>query len=115
MFYRESHIAFVCYDRPEVSSVEKWVSRVREHAPDARVYLVGTKSDLVTNKALEEAVVQEGEQLAAKFRAKYFLTSALAGRNVAELFEAAAAECVLGPREKAEPAKPPAPQEACGC
>jgi small GTP-binding protein len=96
MFYRESHIAFVCYDQPEIQSVETWVSRVREHAPDAKIYLVTTKADLFVDREMEDLVKQEGEQLAGRIGAKHVVTSALAGRNVTELFEGAARNSVVG-------------------
>jgi small GTP-binding protein len=114
MFYRESHIAFVCYDRAEVGSIEKWVTRVRDHAPDARVYLVATKSDLLSADD-EAAVAAEGAQLSDRFRGKWFITSAVAGRNVTALFEtaardSAAVESVV--RSPARPAAAPPPKEA---
>jgi small GTP-binding protein len=94
MVYRESHIAFVCYDQPEIQSVEQWVNRVREHAPAAKIYLVTTKSDLFPDKATEDLVKQEGEQMAVRLHAKHVITSALLGNNVSELFEGAARDSV---------------------
>jgi small GTP-binding protein len=95
MFYRESHIAFVCYDQPETPNIERWILRVREHAPDAKVYLVTTKADLIPDKVTEEVVLKQGEQFGIQFHAKYVLTSALSGRNVCELFSEAAKDVAL--------------------
>jgi small GTP-binding protein len=115
MFYRESHIALVCFDTSEVQSVERWVSRVREHAPDAKVFLVTTKSDLFMDKETEEAAVREGEQLAGKMRAKHFVTSALAGKNVSEVFESAAREAAVTDcvQRQAPPTRARAEEDGC--
>jgi small GTP-binding protein len=117
MFYRESHIAFVCYDRPAVSSVEKWAGRVREHAPGARIFVVATKSDLLPDRQAEEAVAQEGGEIAARIGGKHWITSALEGTNVAALFEAAARDsaelqCPTG-GEKAAPRRERTEEEKC--
>jgi small GTP-binding protein len=114
MFYRESHIAFICYDRDEVGSVARWVARVREHAPDAKLFLVATKADLLTEEGAEGAMTREGVDRATELNAKYFLTSSLTGRNVFELFESAARETALGnlvmrKHDGGGPAKPPPP------
>jgi small GTP-binding protein len=93
MFYRESHVAFICYDCDGIESVERWVTRVRAHAPDARIYLVTTKADLLTD---EEGAMRAGADKAAQLSARHFVTSSLTGRNVIELFETAAREAVFG-------------------
>jgi small GTP-binding protein len=124
MFYREAHIAFICYDRDEVESITRWVARVREHAPDAKIYLVATKADLLTDDGAEEAVTGDGSARAAELNARYFLTSSLTGRNVHDLFESAARETALGNLVlrthdrgvPARPAPPPPPSsEADSC
>jgi small GTP-binding protein len=93
MFYREAHIAFICYDGDAAASVARWVARVREHAPDARLYLVTTKADLLADDA---PAMREGADRAALLGARHFVTSARTGRNVMELFETAARDAVCG-------------------
>ena len=90
VFYRGAHIVFITYDvtrSDTFDDVADWVNETKQHASeDARIYLVGNKSDLddrqVTfDKALEFAKAQ-GLHLVWE-------TSAKEGDNVMELFSVA--------------------------
>ncbi|OHS98017.1 small GTP-binding protein [Tritrichomonas foetus] len=91
MFYRESHVAFICYDVPNASSVESWIHRVRQEVPECLIFLVITKTDLLNDEQIQN-VEREAEENLTKFNAKsIFLTSASSGTGIKDLFNAAAA------------------------
>ena len=92
MFYRDSHVAFVCFDAKNVNSVENWINRVRDEVPECIIYLVATKSDMLTQEETND-LNQKGQEMLTKFHAKNFLlTSAKTGSGVSDLF-ASAAQC----------------------
>ena len=93
MFYRDSHIAFVCYDHQTGASVENWIAKVRDEVPECVIFLVSTKGDLLDDEALEKCK-QDGEEKMKAFDAKYhIITSASKCTGVKELFTAAG-KCV---------------------
>jgi len=93
MFYRDSHIAFVCYDPIANTEIAKWVNQVRREAPECLIFLVATKSDLLT-KEKQDQLVNEGELLRESHSAKFHkITSSCNGTGVRELFEEAA-KCI---------------------
>ena len=90
MFYRDSHIAFVCFDGKQQDTIENWVSRVRGEVPECIIFLVATKGDTLSEEEISE-LNHSGTELVAKYKAKSFLvTSAKTGNGVKDLFEAAA-------------------------
>jgi small GTP-binding protein len=93
MFYRDSDIAFVCFESTTVSSIPAWVERVRREVSDCIVFLVATKTDLLSPEESRnmEASAQE---LVSELKAKRFCTtSAKTGTGVSDLF-LTAAKCV---------------------
>lgn len=94
MFYRDSHIAFVCYDSASGESVENWIAKVREEVPDCIIFLVSTKGDLLETEEEVAECIRIGKEKMAEFGAKYhIITSASKGTGVKELFTTAA-KCV---------------------
>jgi small GTP-binding protein len=90
MFYRDSDVAFVCFDRTVLDTVHEWVERVRRQVPECIIFLVGTKADLL-DQASSAAFTKEGEEKVAKLEAtRFYLTSASKGSGVKELFRDAA-------------------------
>jgi small GTP-binding protein len=90
MFYRESNVAFVCYDTGTVPTIGNWVAAVREESPECLIFLVTTKSDLLDAEALADQKVI-GAQKRSEYSAKiHLLTSAVTGNGVRELFTEAA-------------------------
>ena len=89
MFYRDSDICFIVYDENSVDSVEHWAEIVREEVPHVIIFLVQTKSDLLTTNTGD--CVQQGQTLKKKYNFKdYFLVSSRSGQGVNEAFLAAA-------------------------
>ena len=90
MFYRDSRVAFVCFDGKQQDTIENWVSRVRGEVPECIIFLVATKGDTLSEEEISE-LNHSGTELVAKYKAKSFLvTSAKTGNGVKDLFEAAA-------------------------
>jgi small GTP-binding protein len=90
MFYRESNVAFVCYDETRIDSIETWVGNVREESSGCLIFLVTTKSDLLSPEA-HGRMLAIGEEKREELKAKcYFLTSAVSGDGVEPLFIEAA-------------------------
>ncbi|EAX94054.1 small GTP-binding protein, putative [Trichomonas vaginalis G3] len=90
MFYRDSHVAFVCFDPKRTDQVENWVNKIRTEAPDCLVYLVATKSDILTQEEINE-INQMAQDMTQTYHAEAFiLTSAKTGNGVQDLFESAA-------------------------
>ena len=90
MFYRDAHVAFVCYDIKNEDSVEKWVERVRTQVPECKIILVTTKADTLTDE--EQALCAErGAEMMKRLNCTHhLLTSAQNGLGVKELFQNAA-------------------------
>ncbi|KAH0790691.1 small GTP-binding protein [Histomonas meleagridis] len=90
MFYRDSHVAFVCYDLEREDTIEEWISRVRKFVPDCKIFLVTTKSDLLTQEQQTECV-ERGNEYLQRFGANlHLMTSASSGFGVKEIFQEAA-------------------------
>lgn len=115
-FFRGANVAFVCYLPSDKQTIELWISRVHEHAPECKMILVAMKSDLLS-EAERFAFVDDQEKLMKQHDAYgNFLTSALSGENVHEVFQRAgqlAAAANNPPRQIAEPAPKRANGEAC--
>jgi Ras-related protein Rab-8A len=96
-YYRNSNVAFVCYDVTSDEdairqSVASWAAAVRDHTDQTcKLVLVGTKGDLLREEALTGAL-NFGESLAKELKMPLFsLTSAVTGQGIVELFSATAA------------------------
>jgi small GTP-binding protein len=90
MFYRDAHVAFVCYDSVTIDTIDSWTECVRTESPDCVIFLVTTKSDLLDDGEIGEAMrvgALKREATGAKLHA---LTSAKTGNGVRELFTLAA-------------------------
>ena len=90
MFYRESNVAFVCFDHESFDSIEQWVNRVRTEEPSCKIILVLTKADLLDPNEEIEAN-GEGTTVQKALKASgFYMTSSVDGRNVNEVFYEAA-------------------------
>jgi small GTP-binding protein len=93
MFYRDSDIAFICFESTTVSSTATWVERVRREVPDCVIFLVATKTDLLSAEELRN-LESSAHELVGELKAKqYCVTSAKVGTGVRELF-LKAAKCI---------------------
>jgi GTPase SAR1 family protein len=117
MFYREAHVALVCYFYSDISLIAGWAARVRELAPNCVVFLVATKADLLTLERDVQGIRRESAALAAKLNATFFLTSSVTGQGVRELFESAAragVEVIAGREVSVGAEKQPTDVKCCG-
>ncbi|XP_046386485.1 ras-related protein Rab-24-like [Ischnura elegans] len=91
IFYRGASAAIVCYDIGSQASWKKakfWVCELRKHEEDCRIYLCGTKLDLVEERRTERQVnIDDVEPYAEGIQAKSFETSSKTGKNVDRLFQ----------------------------
>ena len=86
MFYRDSQVALVCFDDKATGTIEQWISRVHNEVPDCLILLVQTKADLLDNEQLLEANAN-GVEFKEKYNAhSFYLTSAIDGRMVDDVF-----------------------------
>ena len=104
-FYRGANVAFVCYLPSDTDTIDQWISRVREYAPACKIILIATKSDLLSEEE-RFAFVNSQEKLMEQHNAYgNFLTSAMTGENVHEVFQRAgqlAAEASKAPQQITE-------------
>jgi small GTP-binding protein len=91
LFFRDSDIAFVCFDPTDPSSLTSardWVARVLIEVPDCRLYAVLTKADKVEDV---DAALAESKHLLTDLNfEQFFVTSSFARRGVDGPFVAAA-------------------------
>lgn len=93
MFYRDSDIAFVCFDLTTIDTIGDWIDRVHKQVHDCIIFLVATKSDTMSEEEMSN-LLEERDNLTTKNGAKHFyITSAQKGVGVHELF-LSAAQCV---------------------
>ena len=86
-----SIITFSLNNRSSLDHVKsKWYPEVTEHMPNRPIVLVGTKLDLRDDPTTETIPLSEGLKIAKKIgAANYIECSALTGKNVNDVFEAA--------------------------
>jgi small GTP-binding protein len=90
MFYRDSSVAIVCWDRDRTETVNDWVTRVREDCPKCFIFLATTKADLLSPAEMQKAA-DTGELKRTELGAQlHVMTSAITGLGIQELFGAVA-------------------------
>lgn len=85
-YLRDSSVAVFVFDitkEETFENLEKWISLVLNKAKPVFIF-VGNKSDLEEKREVEAAT---GEEIAKKYKGKYFETSALLSTNIKELFD----------------------------
>ncbi|XP_014287396.1 ras-related protein Rab-24 isoform X1 [Halyomorpha halys] len=99
MFYRDAKAAIVCFDITNKSSWEglrSWISELREVEEHCKVYICGTKKDLIDEGISEREVpLEKCNEYAKGIQVKLMETSSKTGENVGELFQSIVDECVL--------------------
>jgi small GTP-binding protein len=91
LFFRDSDVAFVCFDpndSPSVTSVRDWVQRVLDEVPECRLFAILTKADKYGKES--EVLDQSKATLGDLNFEHFFVTSALTRKGVDEPFAAAA-------------------------
>ncbi|XP_041078924.1 ras-related protein Rab-24-like [Polyodon spathula] len=91
IYYRGAKAAIVCYDLTDSSSFQRvqfWVKELQSCEEHCRIYLCGTKSDLVGNDRSSRKVdYHDVQDYADEIKAQLFETSSKEGRNIDELFQ----------------------------
>ncbi|CAB4016411.1 ras-related Rab-24-like [Paramuricea clavata] len=86
MYYRNAKAALICFDLTDASSFEKadyWVKQILTNEPNCKMYLCGTKLDLIEDEIKERAVSKNSaEHFAKGCNAEVFETSSKTGTNV---------------------------------
>jgi Ras-related protein Rab-24 len=104
IYYRGTWAAVLCYDLTDPDSMDKvrfWAAELRQHEPQAHMYFVGTKKDLLdatpdARRIDYYSVVEFANQLGG---GPVFETSACTGENVDEVFARIAKDFVKESRE----------------
>ena len=113
MFYRDSHVALICFDINTTDTIEQWINRVHNEVPECLIMLVQTKADLLDQTALMETNAK-GNQMKNEFKAhSFYLTSAVDGRMVENVFFDSALYAVC--EDKTETAKSEEQKEKGSC
>ncbi|KAL2730807.1 ras-related protein Rab-24-like isoform X1 [Vespula squamosa] len=90
IYYRGAKAAIICYDVTKFNTFQKakfWVRELRGIEEECKIYLCGTKKDILSN--LDMIAVPDIDivkNYANGIQAKFFLTSSKTGENVVELF-----------------------------
>ncbi|XP_061194867.1 ras-related protein Rab-24-like isoform X3 [Saccostrea echinata] len=91
MYYRGARAAILCYDLTDKSSFDKiryWVGELQENEQFCRMYICGTKKDLIDNDPKTRAVsADEAQVIAQDLQTDFFETSSLTGENVEAVFQ----------------------------
>jgi Ras-related protein Rab-24 len=107
MYYRGAWAAIVCFDLTDHLSFQRaefWINDLRKIEPTCRVYLCGTKKDLLLQSSAPPATAPELKpraialhvltEFAARHHAELCETSAATGAGVGEMFERIAQDYV---------------------
>jgi GTPase SAR1 family protein len=83
-------------NKETLEELRYWIKALTDVAGDVPIVFAGNKADLENDRVIKEQDLQE---LAAKYKAQAFLTSAKTGQNVESVFKALA----LAMSEKMKP------------
>ncbi|NP_001084603.1 uncharacterized protein LOC414556 [Xenopus laevis] len=109
IYYRGAKAAIVCYDLTDASSFERvkfWVNELQNLEEHCRIYICGTKSDLLENdKSLRQVDFHDVQDFAEEIKAHVCETSSKTGQSVDELFQKVAEDyvnfnCTQSPTEE---------------
>lgn len=90
MYYRGAVAAILCFDltdRQSFNRTRMWVTELRNIEEKCKLYICGTKKDLIDKNPGSRAVPEvDARQYAADLIAEYTETSSVTGENIDELF-----------------------------
>ncbi|XP_066946743.1 ras-related protein Rab-24-like isoform X2 [Macrobrachium rosenbergii] len=90
IYYRDAKAAVICYDITNIKSVDRakfWVGEVQKHEENCKLYLCGTKLDLVKEDPQRREVdYHDLNDYAEEINGKLFETSSKTNTNIEELF-----------------------------
>ncbi|KAL5015887.1 hypothetical protein ScPMuIL_005476 [Solemya velum] len=91
IYYRGAVAAVLCYDLTDKSSFDRarfWVGELRLTEESCKIYLCGTKKDIVEgNPDLKRVDRRQAEALGQDLQAEVFETSSKTGENVERIFQ----------------------------
>ncbi|KAJ8348447.1 hypothetical protein SKAU_G00270360 [Synaphobranchus kaupii] len=91
IYYRGAKAAIVCFDLTDSSSflrVKFWVKELQNCEEHCKIYLCGTKNDLVeSDRSMRQVDYHDVQDFADEIKAQLFETSSKNGCNVDKLFE----------------------------
>jgi Ras-related protein Rab-2A len=103
VFFQGVSGALLVYDLTRKDTLDKlplWIDQLHKYSPDARMYLVGNKSDLEEER---DIAFEEGDLKHKQLNfIKFFETSAKTGNHIQETFEDLARLLVSSSRERIE-------------
>ncbi|XP_073211201.1 ras-related protein Rab-24 isoform X1 [Lepidochelys kempii] len=89
IYYRGARAAIVCYDLTDSSSFQRakfWVTELQNFEENCRIYLCGTKSDLLEEDRKKRGIdFHDVQDYADEIKAELFETSSKTGQSVGEL------------------------------
>ena len=94
-------VSIDCNDTSAFERVQYWEGQLKEHEPNCAIFVVGTMFDTLpeTNVAL---VKEREDEFATDFnipKERFFLTSALTGVGIDELFKAVSEYCAVNVKD----------------
>ncbi|RVE64214.1 hypothetical protein OJAV_G00144440 [Oryzias javanicus] len=91
IYYRGARAAIICYDLTDSSSFQRarfWVKELQNCEELCKIYLCGTKSDLIDeDRSRRQIDYHDAQDFAEEIGAQLFETSSKTGNNVDELFQ----------------------------
>ncbi|XP_047523000.1 ras-related protein Rab-24-like [Pieris napi] len=97
MYYRGAHAAIICYDPCCLESwtrLRHWLQELRTVEEECKVYLCGTKKDLIDSDEVRREVPEDIVHTYSQGLHGHSLTSSKTGENVEELFQKIVEDCV---------------------
>ncbi|KAH3707347.1 ras-related protein Rab-24-like [Dreissena polymorpha] len=98
MYYRGAVACILCYDITDKSSFERarfWAGELTNTEPKCKIYLCGTKKDIVDDDQHKRQVeLSMAQPLARDFGTELFETSSKTGENIDSLFKTIARDVV---------------------
>ncbi|XP_053622740.1 ras-related protein Rab-24-like [Plodia interpunctella] len=95
-YYRGAHAAIICYEPSSVHSwtrLRHWLQELRVVEEDCKVYLCGTKKDLLDSGAVSREIPEDTVATYSQGLNGHFFTSSKTGENVDELFQKIVDDC----------------------
>lgn len=89
IYYRGARAAILCYDLTDRTSFDKvryWAGELQLHEPNCKLYLCGTKKDLIdleSDRAVSNIAVSS---LSQDLQSEVYETSSVTGESINELF-----------------------------
>ncbi|XP_068601159.1 ras-related protein Rab-24 isoform X2 [Brachionichthys hirsutus] len=100
IYYRGARAAIVCYDLTDSGSFQRaqfWVKELQTCEEHCKIYLCGTKNDLLeADRSLRQIDYHDTQDFAEEIGAQHYETSSKTGSNVDGLFRKVAEDYSIG-------------------